>query len=94
VVIPKASKALFPDAPKITDPSGTVHSVIVGSLVRANNKNIDAHNEQIDSNLDLLSKEQSEAADRQNSANLTRWENCHADTLVTQEKPKKLLGIF
>lgn len=90
VVIPQANKALFPDAPMIANPAGEVNSVVAAGVIRAAIENTKAHNTQIDKNLGVLQDEQNTALERQNTANLTAWQNCNgAPEIQPQKKGSK-----
>jgi len=93
VVIPKATKALFPDAPKIVKPAPQGHSVLAAGVMQASIEAINAHNAHIDNNLKLLQDEQEEALERQNTANYEAWKDCQ-EPPPEPEKRKKRFGIF
>ena len=92
VIIPLASKALFPDAPVIVNPTGQVNSVVAGAVIRASIENTKAHNKRINDNLELLREEQGEAIERQNADNIDAWKSCQ--TQEEQANPKKRFGLF
>lgn len=94
--IPLATKALFPDAPTIANPTGDVNSVVAAGVIRASIENTAAHNEQIDANLAVLQDEQSAALERQNNANAKAWSDCQDEDLGEEPKPerKKRFGLF
>lgn len=75
--IPQVNKALFPDAPVISEPIGQVNSVVAAGLIKASTQSLQDHNKQIDKNLDTLKQEQQAALDRQNAANFALWQQCN-----------------
>lgn len=76
VTIPKATKALFPDAPEpITLPEGS-DSVVAAGTLRAARAATKAHNGQIDANLDTLQSEQADAIQRYNRDLSQWWDDC------------------
>ena len=93
MVIPKATKALFPNAPSIEEPAGEINSVVAASLIRAGNIATKGHNTQTDKNLKLLRDDQDAALKRQNTANYEAWKDCQ-EPPPEPEKRKKRFGIF
>lgn len=94
MVIPRATKAAFPDAPVIVDPGGEVNNVVAAGVIQASIQNTKAHNEHIDNNLAELQDVQAEELERQNADIQEAWRECNGAIEPEPEKPKRRFGLF